>query len=58
MSKKRCMGSFKYVLKIKQECSLSPIFYQLDFMKGNIVSIVSVKVDIKLILFLKHLLAG
>ena len=52
------MGSFKYVLKIKQECSLSPIFYQLDFMKGNIASIVSVKVDVKLILFLKHLLAG
>ena len=29
----------------------------MDFLKGNIVSIVLVKVDLKYILFLKHLLA-
>ena len=54
---KKMYGLFQICFK-KQECCLSPIFYQLDFMKGNIVSIVSVKVDIKLILFLKHLLSG
>ena len=56
--KKKMYELFQICFKIKQKCCLSPIFYQMDFMRGDIVSIVLVKVHVKLILFLKHLLAG
>ena len=36
------MDSDKYILKIEQQCCLWPIFYQMNFMKGNTVSIVLV----------------
>ena len=52
------MGSEKYILKVKQQSCLWLVFYQMDFMKSNIVSIVLVKLDMKHILFLKHLLVG
>ena len=52
------MGSEKYILKVKQQFCLWPIFYQMDFMDGNIVSIVLVTVGKKKFLFLKNLRAG
>ena len=49
------MGSEKYILKIKQQFCLWSIFYQMDFMRDNIVSIVLVTVDNQYPLFLKNL---
>ena len=41
------MGSEIYIFKVEQQCCLWPISNQMDFMKGNIISIVLVKVDKK-----------
>ena len=51
---KRNMGSGKYILKVEQQFCLWPIFYQMDFMEGNIVNVVLVTVDKKYFLFLNY----